>query len=260
MHVGADSIRRLAVNFMPKGKTPDRRGLSGETAGDPKFSLPPSLSNTPTAGSQQRNQNQTRRNKVGEALRLLPLTDKETDLSPFISAFEMTYYAVIRRKNDQPASASLVEKQLNDMVRKCDKLEIHVKGMHRDALLAWAKAGSVYDSTHVAIDSAALVLILNATSERAEIAHAVLKALRRAAKKGSPPDAMAAAMRETAGFVYKKLTSRRAGRAYDSYKNKEIDTEFSKFLDRIYKAYDIPASARARARVRQPPMGNNSKK
>jgi hypothetical protein len=104
MHVGADSIRRLAVNFMPKGKTPDRRGLSGETAGDPKFSLPPSLSNTPTAGSQQRNQNQTRRNKVGEALRLLPLTDKETDLSPFISAFEMTYYAVIRRKNDQPAS------------------------------------------------------------------------------------------------------------------------------------------------------------
>jgi hypothetical protein len=246
---------------MSKGKTPDRHGRFGETAGKPKFSLPPSLSDIPTARSRQRKQNETRRRKVEEALRLLPLQEG-TDVLPFVSAFEMTYYAVIRQKDDQFASASLLEKQLNEMVRKCDKLESHVKSMHRDALTAWATAGSAYNSTHAAIDSASLVLLLNTASERAEIALAGLKAAKRAANKGSPPDVMAAAMRETAGFSYKELTGKRGGRAYNTYKQKEIDTKFIGFLGRIYEAYGITASARSRARVRvaQPSMGNNTKK
>jgi hypothetical protein len=71
---------------------------------------------------------------------------------------------------------------------------------------------------------------------------------------------MAAAMRDTTAFVYTKLTGKRPGRAYDTYKNEERDTEFIKLLRRIYEVYGVRASARSRARQRQRPMGNNSKK
>jgi hypothetical protein len=244
---------------MPKGKTPDRGRLLGTTEGKRKFSSPPPLSDIPAVGSQQRKQNETRTrrqkvetrwHKVKEALQLLPLTEKKTDVSRFISAFEQTYYTVVRETDDKFSTASLLEKQLNDMVRKCDKLESHVNDMHRDALSAWAKAGSVHYSMHVGIDSAALVLILNAASERAEIALAAIKAGKRAAKKGSSPDAMAAAMRDAAGEFFRKLTNKRDGRAYNSHTDKEEDTEFIKFLRHIYDAYGIRASARSRARVR----------
>jgi hypothetical protein len=225
--------------------------------------LPPPLDMaiTAPAPNETEDQRQRRRSSVEEALSSLPLNDKaKSRVSGFVSLFDQTYYAVKRQKDDHPASAAQLKEQLSGMARKCDKLVIHLEGMPRDAVSAWAGAGGVIGPTNVAVTFTGLVSIVHSAADLAEQALMAAKTAR-AAKRGNPGDAMAASMRETAAFVYKELTGkRRAGRAYDTYKQKEKDTEFSKLLDRIYKAYGLKASARSRARQRRPAMGNNPKK
>jgi hypothetical protein len=172
----------------------------------------------------------------------------------------MTYDGVNARKDDLPASAALVERQLSDLVRYCGKLGNHVRGMHRDAISAWASAGGVTSQVDVTINFLTLFLIVDGSADWAERALAATKSLGHPAKRGNPGDVMAAAMRETAAFVYTRLTGRRAGRWYDAYKNEERDTAFIEFLGRIYEAYGVRASARSRARQRGRHMGSNSKK
>jgi hypothetical protein len=202
---------------MSKGKAPDGHELLGEGARKPKYSFPPSLSEIPA----RRSLISARKRKVEEAMRALPLRDTATDVSPYVHAFEQTYYDVTRQKDNQPASAALLEKQLSEMIRKCDKLESHLKDMDRDAIKAWASAGRIYGSMDVTINFGHLVLMLNTAAEWAERALATLKSVRRAAKRGNPGDAVADRMRETADWLFTKLTSKRAGRAYDTLKGKE---------------------------------------
>ena len=192
---------------------------------------------------------------------MLRLTEEAKSQVPgFVRVFEMTYYDVKREQDNKSASSTLMEKQLSDMVRKCHKLSDHLKDMHPDAVNAWASAGGVVGSDGRFVDYVSLGLIVHTAAEWAELALMVAQAARHAAKKGNPRDAMAAAMKDAAEFVYKKLTGKkRAGRAYDAHHGQETDTEFIRFLRGIYAAYGIEASARSRARRRRV-MGNNSKK
>jgi hypothetical protein len=224
---------------------------------------PPSLSRVWGAAAAEQSERETRERKIEEALRSLPLTDDARLKVPkIVSLFEATYGAVKRQKDDHPASGALVERELSDLVRKCDSLRDHLIGMHRDTISAWVGGGGITDSSGGVgvINVAALVAELDKAAEWAQRALAANKTARRAAKRGNPGDAMAAAMRDTAAFVYTKLMGKRPGRAYDPYKNEERDTEFIKLLRRIYEVYAVRASARSRARPRQRPMGNNSKK
>jgi hypothetical protein len=221
--------------------------------------LPPSLSRVWGAAVAA----EQREGKIEEALRSLPLTDDaRPKVSKFVSLFEATYGAVKRQKDDHPANGALVERELSDLVRKCDSLRDHLIGMHRDTISAWAGGGGITDSSDGVgvINVATLFAALNKAAEWAEQALAANKTARRAAKRGNPGDPMAAAMRDTAAFVYTNLTGKRPGRAYDAYKHEERETEFIKLLRRIYEVYGIRASPRSRARQRQRPMGTNSKK
>jgi hypothetical protein len=224
---------------------------------------PPSLSRVWGAAAAEQSERDARERKIEEALRSLPLTDDARSKVPkFVSLFEATYGAVKRQKDDHPASGALVERELSDLVRKCDSLRDHLIGMHRDTISAWVGGGGITDSSGGVgvINVAALVAELDKAAEWAQRALAANKTARRAAKRGNPGDAMAAAMRDTAAFVYTKLMGKRPGRAYNPYKSEERDTKFIKLLRRIYEVYAVRASARSRARQRQRPMGNNSKK
>ena len=222
---------------------------------------PPSLNRAWGAAAAEQSETDARKRKIEEALRSLPLTDDaRSQVSYFVSLFEMTYYDVKRQKDDHPVSGALVERELSDLVRKCDSLSNHLIGMHQDTINAWAGAGGITGSLDRAISVVALFTVLDKAAEWAERALATNKTAGRAAKRGNPGDAMAAAMRDAAAFVYTKLTGKRPGRAYDPYKNEERDTEFIKLLRCIYEVYGVRASARSRARQRQRPMGNNSKK
>jgi hypothetical protein len=221
--------------------------------------LPPSLSRVwdAEAAAEQRER------KIEQALGSLPLTDDaRSEVRKFVSLFEATYGAVNRQKDDHPASGTLVERELSDLIFKCDSLGNHLKGMHRDTTSAWARGSGISDTSDGVgvMNVMALFAELNKAAEWAERALVANKTAGRAAKRGNPGDAMAAAMRDTAAFVYTKLTGKRPGRAYDTYENEERDTEFIKLLRRIYEVYGVRASARSRARQRQRRMGNNSKK
>ena len=224
--------------------------------------LPPSLNRAWGAAATEQSETDARKRKIEEALRSLPLTDDaRSQVSNFVSLFERTYEAVKRQKDDHPVSGAIVERELSDLVRKCDSLGNHLIGMHQDTISAWAGGGGITGSLDGVINVAALfAAIVNSAAEWAERALATNKAVGRAAKRGNPGDAMAVALRDTAAFVYAKLTGKRPGRAYDTHKNEERDTEFIKLLRRIYEVYGVRASARSRTRQRQRPMGNNSKK
>src|SRR5262245_17787200 len=208
-----------------------------------------------------KNERRERECKVEEAMRSLPLKDK-SQVSSFVSLFEMTYDQESGRKDRQPARPAVIEQQLADLLRKCDALADHLKAMHGDAIRVWAAGGLVTEPSAIIINLGTLLLSVETAAGWAEVALAARKKIRRAPKLGRPPDAIAAAMYETAAFVYTKLTGKRPGRAYDAYKHKDTDTAFSRFLRRIYEAYGIGASARARARTRRlrRHMGNNPKK
>ena len=55
-------------------------------------------------------------------------------------------------------------------------------------------------------------------------------------------------MRGTAEFVYERLTNWKANIAYDAYAGQERETPFVTFLQSIYGAYGVKASAKSRAR------------
>ena len=222
--------------------------------------LPPSLNRAWGAAAAEQSETDARARKIVEALSSLPLTDNaRRQVSGFVSLFETTYYAVKRQKDGHPVSGVLVERELSGLVRKCDSLGKHLIGMHRDTISAWAGGGGMGSSDGV-IDVVALIAALDNAAEYAKRALATNKTAGRAAKRGNPGDAMAAEMRNAAAFAYTKLTGKRPGRAYDPYKNEERDTDFIKLLRCIYEVYGVRASARHRARQRQRPMGDNSKK
>ena len=77
-----------------------------------------------------------------------------------------------------------------------------------------------------------------------------LKRAKRIGGRGRTPDRKAEQMRQTAEFVYERLTNRKANIAYDAYAGRECKTGFSVFLQRIFEIYGLKASAKSRARKR----------
>src|SRR5262249_43900841 len=172
-----------------------------------KVSLPPSLSRTPSrqASDENERKQEARERAVMTAMRALPLIETANSqvLRGFVSAFEMTYYAVERKQREAGASPGTVKKQLNLMADKCSKLAKYLKKMHRDAIHEWGRAAGVGGL----ISIWQLSQILDESASHAEQAFKAFKADQRAeGKGGNPGDPMATAMTETAAFVYSKLT------------------------------------------------------
>src|SRR5262249_33540637 len=171
-----------------------------------KVSLPPSLSRTPSAQASDENERkqEARKHAVITAMRALPLIETaNSQLLGFVSAFEMTYYAVERKQREAGAPPATVEKQLNHMADKCSDLAKYLEKMHRDAIHEWGRAAELGRWFR----SGQLPQILDESAPRAERALKALKADRRAGGGGgNPGDIMAPAMTETAAFVYSKLT------------------------------------------------------
>jgi hypothetical protein len=106
-----------------------------------KFSLPPSLSRTPSAQASGRKQ-EARQRAVITAMRSLPLIESAKP-EGFVSAFEMTYYDVERKEREAAVPAATVEKQLNHMADKCSDLAKYLGKMHRDTIHEWSRAAGV---------------------------------------------------------------------------------------------------------------------
>ena len=166
-------------------------------------------------------------------MRALPLIETaNSQLLGFVSAFEMTYYDVERKRREPSASPATVEKQLNHMADKCSELAKYLEKMHRDAIHQWGRAAGVGGL----ISIWQLSQILDESASSAEQALEAFKGDQRAgATRGNPGDAMAAAMTETAAFVYSRLTAKRIDQGTKS-------GSFEAFLERIFTAYGIKAN------------------
>jgi hypothetical protein len=200
-----------------------------------KVTLPPSLSRLPSAQASEENERKqkARQRAVLTAMRSLPLIESATPkLLGFVSAFEMTYYDVKPKQREAAAPAAMVEKQLTHMADKCSELARYLGKMHLDAIHEWARAAGVGGP----ISIWRLSEILNESASSAEQTLEGFKGDHRAgAARGNPGDAMAAAMTETAAFVYSRLTDKRINQGTKS-------GSFEAFLERIFKAYRIEAN------------------
>ncbi len=164
-------------------------------------------------------------------MRSLPLIESAKPKS-FVSAFEMTYYDVERKRREAGASLATVEKQLNNIADKCRDLAKYLGKMHLDAIHEWGRAAGVGGP----ISIWQLSEILDESASSAEQALTAFKGDQRAgATRGNPGDAMAAAMTATAAFVYSRLTAKRINQGTKS-------GSFEAFLERIFKAYGIEAN------------------
>jgi hypothetical protein len=167
-------------------------------------------------------------------MRALPLIETANSqvLRGFVSAFEMTYYAVERKQREAGPSPATVEKQLNHVADKCSKLAKYLEKMHWDAIHEWGRAAGVGGL----ISIWQLSQILDESASTAEQAFKALKADQRAeGKGGNPGDPMATAMTETAAFVYSKLTVKPINQGTKV-------GSFEVFLERVFKAYGIEAN------------------
>ena len=158
--------------------------------------------------------------------------------------FEQTHYAAESQEGDSPAKTRRMEDDLAALAKGLTKVANHIEDMHPDAIRVWA-AG-----TDVAENAAVLLLILREAEDWAHLSVANLKRAKRIGGRGRTPDRKAEQMRQTAEFVYERLTNRKANIAYDAYAGRERQTGFSAFLKRIFEIYGLKASAKSRARKR----------
>jgi len=109
-----------------------------------KVSLPPSLSSFAQASDENERKQEARKHAVITAMRALPLIETaNSQLLGFVSAFEMTYYAVEQKQREASASPRTVKKQLNYIADKCSDLAKYLEKMHRDAIHEWGRAAGV---------------------------------------------------------------------------------------------------------------------
>jgi hypothetical protein len=197
-----------------------------------KFSLPPSLSRTPSAqASDEKRKQEARQRAVITAMRSLPLIESVKP-EGFVSAFEMTYYDVERKERGAAAPAAMVKKQLTHMADKCSDLARYLGKMHLDSIHKWSRAAGGGGP----ISIWRLSEILDESASSAEQALEAFKGDRRGgATGGNPGDAMAAAMTETAAFVYSRLTAKRINQGTKA-------SSFETFLEGVFKAYGIEAN------------------
>jgi hypothetical protein len=198
-----------------------------------KVSPPPSLSSFAQASDENERKQEARKHAVITAMRALPLIGSaKLELLGFVSAFEMTFYDVERKQREASASPATVEKQLNNMAHKCRDVAKYLGKMHLDAIHEWGRAAGVGGP----ISIWQLSETLDESASSAEQALEAFKGDQRAgATRGNPGDAMAAAMTETAAFVYSRLTAERINQGTKS-------GSFEAFLERIFKAYGIEAN------------------
>ena len=184
---------------------------------------------------------------VEAALIRLPLRPAgDEEVHKMLSLFEQTYYAVQRTIKVGRATTPTMEDELSVLAKGLKKVADHVESLHPDTLRTWA-AG-----TNVAANGIALLLIIRTAEEWAELSADTLQKAKRVGGPGRTVDRMAMSMRETAEFVYERLTNRKANIAYDAYAGAERETPFVAFLESIYEAYGVKASAKSHARKRKP--------
>lgn len=183
---------------------------------------------------------------VEAAIRKLPLKPgAEADIKKMSGLFEQAYYAAVTRSEDKPAPTSRMEDELKALAKGLKKVVDHVENLHPDTLRAWAAGADA------ATNGAALLLILREAEDWAQLSVGTLKRAKRVGGPGRTQDLKAKWIRETAAFVYERLTRRKANVAYDAYAQQELETQFVAFLELIYEVYGIKASAKSRARKRK---------
>jgi hypothetical protein len=236
-----------------------------------EISFPPSLNSARDAGDPNETEAQRHRRDRGNAdrersaeqkkkaeARLLALDAAMNSLPLKVGVafqvrrlaglFEQTYHAIKLKLKGDTATTCRMELELKKFAKGLDKIVDHIGSMHPDTLFSWARAGETADAVY---NVAALELILIEAGGWARLSLDALKSARRVGGAGRKADAEAAAMRETAAFVYERLTSRKANIAFDAYAGQEVETEFVIFLGRIYEVYGINASPKSRARKRR---------
>ena len=225
--------------------------------------FPPSLSRVqpksadPRTGQQEKLIEHEKRRKerivaVEDAMKALPLkVGGEGNIRKLSGLFEQTHYAAENRAT--PATTRLMEGELQALVKSLQKVSGLLMSLHRDTINLWSA------DTDAALNVSTLFLTVDAAKDWAELALGTLKRAKRIGGPGRKTDFDAEWMRQTAAFAYEQLTDRRAGRAYDAYSAREIETPFKTFLQRIFEIYGISSSAKSRARKRKP-MTKKAKK
>jgi len=221
--------------------------------------FPPSLSRVPPSKSANlqvgRHERQVEQEKkriarlaeVEAAMKRLPLKPgAETEIPKMSGLFEQTHYAVINKLEDKAATTHTMADELKSLAKGLGKVANLVENLHSDTLKLWA-AGS-----DPALNGGTLLLILRQAEDRSEFGIDTLKRAKRIGGRGRTEDFLARWMKDTATFVYEKLTTRKANVAYDAYAGRQSETPFQSFLSEIFKIYGAKASAGSRARRRKP--------
>jgi hypothetical protein len=226
-----------------------------------KQAFPPSLSRVRDAGApneaeeeprlevavEREKKRKARLAAVEDSMRELPLRPGAENLIPsMIGVFEQAHYAAVNKIENKPATARTMESELKVLARDLKKVADHFDGMHGDTVRIWAAGADA------AIKGAALTLLLRTAEEWAQASVATLKRAKRIEERGRTKDFKAEWLRAAAAWVYERLTNRKANTAFDAYAGQELETPFAPFLNRIYGAYGIAASAKSRARKRKP--------
>jgi predicted component of type VI protein secretion system len=149
-----------------------------------KVSLPPSLSSFAQASDENERKQEARKHAVITAMRALPLIETaNSQLLGFVSAFEMTYYAVEQKQREASASPRTVKKQLNYIADKCSDLAKYLEKMHRDAIHEWGRAAGV--GGLVSIWQLSQILDESASSAEQALSKLTVKPINQGTKAGS---------------------------------------------------------------------------
>ena len=219
--------------------------------------FPPSLSRVRTvprsdrrAGHRERQVEREKKRKarlaaIEGAIRQLPLKPgAEADIRKMAGLFEQASYAA--QNVDKAATTRRMEDELKALAKGLNKVVEHIDSLHPDTLRAWAAGADP------AANGAALLLVVTEAEDWAQMSVDTLKRASRVGGRGRTENLTARSMRQTAAFVYERLTKRKANIAYDAYAGQERETPFVTFLEGIYEAYGVNVSAKSHARRRKP--------
>ena len=109
----------------------------------------------------------------------------------------------------------MMEGELNALAKALRKVEGLFSGLHRDTLKVWTAGADP------ALNGAALLLLLMEAQGWTEDSIDTLKRGKRIGGPGRTEDIKARWIKETAAFIYERLTKRKANVAYDAYASRE---------------------------------------
>jgi len=177
--------------------------------------FPPSLSKVPphkpTDRHMARYERQVEKDKkrrerldaVEAAMKSLPLkTGAESEIPKMKGLFEQAFHAAANKPD--AATTRMMEDELNALAKALKKSAELVNSLHPDTLKIWAAGADP------AANGAALLLVLREGEGWTEDSIGTLKRGKRIGGPGRAEDLKAKWMKQTAAFIYEKVTIRKA--------------------------------------------------